>query len=214
MPSPQEEVALSLTIGLSVPSQLVRGELEYLQQDVWWRDTKPSGPVHAASPLQSRAGLSQPVPTACPCQPTGLPPPELPSHLECWALGRGTLSRVDMGGWWQGPSYAPQSWVFTRPCRACGPSLSQQGPSIPCWDLRLTLPMQCSRTCGKGWKKRSVACKSTNPSARAQLLPDTLCSSEPKPRTHEACPLKRCYKHKKLQWLVSAWSQVRAPGLR
>ncbi|KAK1345269.1 hypothetical protein QTO34_013979 [Cnephaeus nilssonii] len=66
---------------------------------------------------------------------------------------------------------------------------------------------ECSRTCGKGWRKRSVTCKSTNPSARAQLLPDTLCSLEPKPRTHEACPLKRCYKHKKLQWLVSAWSQ-------
>lgn len=96
MPSPQEEVALLLTVGLSVPSQLVRGELEYLQQDVWWRDTEPSGPVHAASPLQSRAGLGQPVPTACSCQPTGLPPPELPAHLECWALGRGTLGRVDM----------------------------------------------------------------------------------------------------------------------
>ncbi|KAM7148838.1 A disintegrin and metalloproteinase with thrombospondin motifs 16 isoform 1-T1 [Molossus nigricans] len=69
---------------------------------------------------------------------------------------------------------------------------------------------ECSRTCGKGWRKRSVACKSTNPSARAQLLPDALCSSEPKPRTHEACPLKRCHKHKKLQWLVSAWSQCSA----
>ena len=59
-----------------------------------------------------------------------------------------------------------------------------------------------------------MACKSTNPSARMQLLPDALCSSEPKPRTHEACPLKRCHKHKKLQWLVSAWSQVGVPGLR
>ncbi|XP_030884111.1 A disintegrin and metalloproteinase with thrombospondin motifs 16-like [Leptonychotes weddellii] len=66
---------------------------------------------------------------------------------------------------------------------------------------------ECSRTCGKGWRKRSVACKSTNPSARAQLLPDAVCGSEPKPRTHEVCLLKRCLKHKKLQWLVSAWTQ-------
>ncbi|KAL6051097.1 hypothetical protein STEG23_024604, partial [Scotinomys teguina] len=65
----------------------------------------------------------------------------------------------------------------------------------------------CSRTCGKGWRKRAVACKSTNPSARAQLLHDTACTSEPKPRTQEVCLLKRCHKHKKLQWLVSAWSQ-------
>lgn len=87
MPFPPVEVALFLTVGLSVPSQLVRGELEYLQQDMWWRDAEPSGPVYAASPLQSRASLGQPVPTACPCQPTGLLPPELPTHLECWALG-------------------------------------------------------------------------------------------------------------------------------
>ncbi|KAM5264429.1 A disintegrin and metalloproteinase with thrombospondin motifs 16 [Ctenodactylus gundi] len=66
---------------------------------------------------------------------------------------------------------------------------------------------ECSRTCGKAWRKRVVSCKSTNPSARAQLLPDAMCTSEPKPRTHEACMPQRCHKHKKLQWLVSAWSQ-------
>lgn len=56
-----------------------------------------------------------------------------------------------------------------------------------------------------------MACKSTNPSARAQLLHDTACTSEPKPRTHQVCLLKRCHKHKKLQWLVSAWSPVCSP---
>lgn len=56
-----------------------------------------------------------------------------------------------------------------------------------------------------------MVCKSTNPSARAQLLHDSACTSEPKPRTHEVCLLKRCHKHKKLQWLVSAWSQVCSP---
>ncbi|XP_027724801.1 A disintegrin and metalloproteinase with thrombospondin motifs 16 [Vombatus ursinus] len=66
---------------------------------------------------------------------------------------------------------------------------------------------ECSRTCGKGWKKRSVTCKSTNPSARAQILPDAVCFTEMKPQTQEACLLKRCHKHKKLQWIVSAWSE-------
>lgn len=68
--------------------QLVRGELERLQPDLRWRHAEPSGPVLTASPLPIRAGLSQPVPTACPLQPPGLPLPELPAHLERWALGR------------------------------------------------------------------------------------------------------------------------------
>lgn len=96
-PSPLGEVASSLTAGLFIPSQLVRGELEYLQQDVRWGNPEPSGSVHAAGSLQIRAGRGQPVSPACPRQPTGLPPPELPAHLECWALGRGTLGRVDGG---------------------------------------------------------------------------------------------------------------------
>lgn len=87
----------------------------------------------------------------------------------------------------------------------------QQGLLHPLLEPVLTVPLQCSRTCGKGWRKRSVTCRSTGPSVRAQLLPDTLCSAEPRPRTHEACLVKRCHKHRKLQWLVSTWSQVGTP---
>ncbi|XP_004698457.2 A disintegrin and metalloproteinase with thrombospondin motifs 16 [Echinops telfairi] len=95
-------------------------------------------------------------------------------------------------------SLCPQPMPPSR--QACN---SQSCP--PAWS---TGPWaECSRTCGKGWRKRAVTCKSTNPLARAQLLPDTVCSVEPKPRTHEACLLKRCHKHKTLQWVVSAWSQ-------
>ena len=69
-------------------------------------------------------------------------------------------------------------------CRA-GFSPSLAGPAVGPPGLGLMdsllvaapcLPGQCSRTCGKGWRKRSVACKSTNPSARVQLLPPaTVC---------------------------------------
>uniref|UniRef100_A0A673SW10 ADAM metallopeptidase with thrombospondin type 1 motif 16 n=1 Tax=Suricata suricatta TaxID=37032 RepID=A0A673SW10_SURSU len=98
-------------------------------------------------------------------------------------------------------SLCPQPMPSSR--QACQ---SQSCP--PAWS---TGPWtECSRTCGKGWRKRSVACKSTSPAARPQLLPDAVCSSEPKPRTHGACLLKRCYKLKKLQWLLSAWSQCSA----
>lgn len=109
-PSPGK-VAPSLTIGLFVPSQLVRGELERLQPDMRWRHAEPSGPVLTASPLPIRAGLSQPVPTTCPLQPPGLPLPELPAHLEHWALGRGNSGRVDMGG----GSWAPLLGPPARP---------------------------------------------------------------------------------------------------
>uniref|UniRef100_A0A4W2H5V3 ADAM metallopeptidase with thrombospondin type 1 motif 16 n=1 Tax=Bos indicus x Bos taurus TaxID=30522 RepID=A0A4W2H5V3_BOBOX len=95
-------------------------------------------------------------------------------------------------------SLCPQPVPSSR--QACQPQSCPPAWSTGPW-------AECSRTCGKGWRKRSVACKSTNPSARAQLLPDAVCTTEPKPRTHEACLLRRCHKHRKLQWLVSAWSQ-------
>lgn len=57
-----------------------------------------------------------------------------------------------------------------------------------------------------------MACRGTSPAARARPLPDALCSAEPRPRTHEACLRGRCRPPSQLQWLVSAWSQVRAPG--
>ena len=97
-PSSPREVASPLTVGFFVIPQLVPGELEYLQQDMRWWNTEPGGPMHAAGPLQIRAGLEQPVPPACPRQPTGLPPPELPSHVEHRALGRGNLGGIDVGG--------------------------------------------------------------------------------------------------------------------
>lgn len=92
-----------------VSPQLVRGELEHLQPDVRWGHPEAPGPVHTAGTLQSRAGLSQPVSAACTLQPTGLPLPELPTCLEHWALDRGNLGKVNVGG-------------------RAGPSLSLAGP--------------------------------------------------------------------------------------
>lgn len=71
------------------------------------------------------------------------------------------------------------------------------------------LHSQCSRTCGKGWRKRTVLCKSFSSSRWDQILPDVACAAELKPKMQETCLLKRCYKNKKLQWFVSAWTEVR-----
>lgn len=71
-----------------LPPQLVRGELECLQPDMWWGHAEPSRPVHTAGTLQIGAGLGQPVSSARALQPPGLPHSELPTRVEHWALGR------------------------------------------------------------------------------------------------------------------------------
>ncbi|XP_040486121.1 A disintegrin and metalloproteinase with thrombospondin motifs 16 [Ursus maritimus] len=132
-----------------------------------------------------------------------------------WSVGNwSTCSRTCGGGTQSRPvqctrrAHYVSERVAASLCPQPVPSSRQACHSQSCPPAWSTGPWaECSRTCGKGWRKRSVACKSTNPSARAQLLPDAVCGSEPKPRTHEVCLLKRCHKHKKLQWLVSAWSQ-------
>ncbi|XP_055965051.1 A disintegrin and metalloproteinase with thrombospondin motifs 16 [Sorex fumeus] len=70
---------------------------------------------------------------------------------------------------------------------------------------------ECSRPCGKGWRKRTVACRSSDPaSPKEALLPDAHCAPQPRPSAHEPCVRRRCPRPKKLQWLVSAWSQCSA----
>ncbi|XP_032709816.1 A disintegrin and metalloproteinase with thrombospondin motifs 18 [Lontra canadensis] len=76
--------------------------------------------------------------------------------------------------------------------RACPPEWSL-GP----WS-------QCSKSCGRGVRKREVLCKS---SATAENVPETLCSSSPKPESQEGCVLGRCPRNTRLQWVVSSWSE-------
>ncbi|VCW76826.1 unnamed protein product, partial [Gulo gulo] len=76
--------------------------------------------------------------------------------------------------------------------RACPPEWSL-GP----WS-------QCSKSCGRGVRKREVLCKS---SPVAENVPETLCSSIPKPESQEGCVLGRCPKNTRLQWVVSSWSE-------
>ncbi|XP_006168966.1 A disintegrin and metalloproteinase with thrombospondin motifs 16 [Tupaia chinensis] len=135
-----------------------------------------------------------------------------------WSVGNWSIcSRTCGGGTQSRPvqctrrAHYSSEPVATSLCPQPVPASRQACNTQSCPPLWSVGPWaECSRTCGKGWRKRVVTCKSTSPSARAQLLPDAVCSSETKPRTHEACLPKRCHKHKKLQWLVSAWSQCSA----
>nr|AAH94674.1 A disintegrin-like and metallopeptidase (reprolysin type) with thrombospondin type 1 motif, 18 [Mus musculus] len=65
---------------------------------------------------------------------------------------------------------------------------------------------QCSKTCGRGVRRREVLCKSP----AAETLPESLCSSSPRPEAQEGCVLGRCPKNNRLQWIASAWSECSA----
>ncbi|XP_059389902.1 A disintegrin and metalloproteinase with thrombospondin motifs 18-like isoform X3 [Carassius carassius] len=69
---------------------------------------------------------------------------------------------------------------------------------------------QCSKTCGRGLKKRSVFCRSTDPGARAVVVPDSMCKLHLKPKTQETCVLSRCPKNERLQWITTTWGECSA----
>ncbi|XP_007516708.2 A disintegrin and metalloproteinase with thrombospondin motifs 18 isoform X1 [Erinaceus europaeus] len=63
---------------------------------------------------------------------------------------------------------------------------------------------QCSKTCGRGVRKREVLCKSSDTGGNVS---ESLCSSTLKPASQEGCVLGRCPKNNRLQWVVSSWSE-------
>ncbi|XP_055001537.1 A disintegrin and metalloproteinase with thrombospondin motifs 18 isoform X1 [Sorex araneus] len=82
----------------------------------------------------------------------------------------------------------------------------------PAWSLGPW--SQCSKTCGRGVRKREVLCQ--RPSSPGSL-PESLCAGSPRPASQEGCVLGRCPKNTRLQWTVSSWSECSAtcgPGLR
>lgn len=67
---------------------------------------------------------------------------------------------------------------------------------------------QCSKTCGRGLRKRSVFCRSTDPGAKAVVVPDSMCRQHHKPKAQETCVLRRCPKNERLQWIPAPWGEV------
>ncbi|XP_040592449.1 A disintegrin and metalloproteinase with thrombospondin motifs 18 isoform X2 [Mesocricetus auratus] len=65
---------------------------------------------------------------------------------------------------------------------------------------------QCSKTCGRGVRRREVLCKNS----AGETLPESLCSGSPRPEAQEGCVLGRCPKNTRLQWITSSWSECSA----
>lgn len=78
-------------------------------------------------------------------------------------------------------------------------------------DLLPFIPVrsQCSKSCGRGLRKRSVFCRSTDPGVKAVVVPDSMCRQHHRPKAQETCVLRRCPKNEKLQWIVTPWGEVR-----
>ncbi|KAM3625506.1 uncharacterized protein V6R79_013133 [Siganus canaliculatus] len=76
---------------------------------------------------------------------------------------------------------------------------------------------QCSKTCGRGLRKRSVFCRSTDPGAKAVVVPDSMCRQHHKPKAQETCILRRCPKNERLQWIPTPWGECSrscGPGIQ
>lgn len=66
------------------------------------------------------------------------------------------------------------------------------------------LLLKCSKTCGRGARRREVLCKNS----AAETVSESLCSGSPRPESQEGCVLGRCPKNNRLQWVASSWSEV------
>ncbi|KAM9409006.1 A disintegrin and metalloproteinase with thrombospondin motifs 18 [Pholidichthys leucotaenia] len=65
----------------------------------------------------------------------------------------------------------------------------------------------CSKSCGRGLRKRSVFCRSTDPGAKAVVVPDSMCRQHHRPKAQETCVLRRCPKNDRLQWILTPWGE-------
>ncbi|XP_036400105.1 A disintegrin and metalloproteinase with thrombospondin motifs 18 [Megalops cyprinoides] len=102
------------------------------------------------------------------------------------------------------PAVAP---ALTQPCQtqACPPKWSYGA-----WS-------QCSKTCGRGVRKRSVFCRSADPGAEAVVVLDSMCEPQQKPSGQETCVIQRCPRNDRLQWVSTPWGECSSscgPGLQ
>lgn len=95
--------------------------------------------------------------------------------------------------WWlQWPPAAPLAWL---------PS-----PYLPAWCFlfpRLRFSLQCTPSCGPGYRHRVVLCKSGE---SGDTLPESKCPKQGRPTSRVRCNLQRCPPP---QWVTGPWGEVK-----
>ncbi|KAL7833362.1 hypothetical protein AOLI_G00283220 [Acnodon oligacanthus] len=139
-----------------------------------------------------------------------------PAH---WSMGEWGACSASCGGGRQSRTVrCTRKVVYQREevespshCPAPSPAHSQPCNMNTCppeWSTGVWT--QCSKTCGRGLKTRSVFCRSTDPGARAVVVPDSMCKVHLKPKAQETCVLSRCPKNERLHWVPSPWGECSA----
>lgn len=64
---------------------------------------------------------------------------------------------------------------------------------------------ECSVTCGKGLRSRTVVCHSKTPVSKV-VLPDSMCTQQLKPDLQQVCKKLKC-PDPSTKWFITAWSQ-------
>lgn len=114
---------------------------------------------------------------------------------------------------------AREGWSLTSSCSECPGTAGLSTVSFPLgetgrlqhgrWRLAsngfFLFNLECSKTCGRGVRKREVTCRRA---AVAEAVPESACAGAPRPDSQEGCVLGRCPKNSRLQWLITSWSEV------
>ncbi|XP_061101201.1 A disintegrin and metalloproteinase with thrombospondin motifs 18-like [Conger conger] len=101
-------------------------------------------------------------------------------------------------------SYQRQEGAEASLCPAVSPARTQPCQTQPCpprWGSGAW--SQCSKTCGRGVRRRSVFCRS----AETVVVLDSLCEPQLRPQTQEPCVMRRCPKNQRLQWISTPWGE-------
>uniref|UniRef100_A0A8C6S5E6 ADAM metallopeptidase with thrombospondin type 1 motif, 18 n=1 Tax=Neogobius melanostomus TaxID=47308 RepID=A0A8C6S5E6_9GOBI len=99
-------------------------------------------------------------------------------------------------------TYQREETVVQSLCPVISPAQVQ-----PC-NTQVCPPSGCSKTCGRGMRKRSVFCRSTDPGASAVVVPDSMCRQHHRPKAQEICVLRRCPKNDRLHWIPTPWGEA------